>query len=168
MQDELFTLAESVGQKLMDRDMRLVVAESCTGGWLSKVITDVPGSSKWFEGGLVAYSNHCKQQLGVSEKLLEEHGAVSEAVVKVMARGALTQFQSHLSIAVSGVAGPAGGTQNKPVGAVWFAWASVVPDTVRVLCEQFQGDRELIRLLSVESALKGVLSLLGDMPGVEL
>lgn len=164
--NELYQQAETLGQNLLARGMRLAVAESCTGGWLSKTITDVPGSSQWFEAGVVTYSNRCKQQfLSVPAEVLELEGAVSEAVVKAMARGTLAQCQAHMSIAISGIAGPDGGSPEKPVGTVWIAWASVIPDTVRVLCEHFRGDRESIRLQSVRSALQGALSLLGEMPG---
>src|SRR5215469_3860758 len=159
----LLDLSRQVGERLLAARLRLVTAESCTGGWLSKVITDVPDSSKWFECGYVVYSNRAKvQDLGVSEATLDRHGAVSEATVREMAQGALRVAGGDVAIAVSGVAGPAGGTPEKPVGTVWLCvglrQASAEPLlTARV--EHFPGDRESVRYFSVRKALRLILGL---------
>src|SRR6185437_14069590 len=121
---ELFALSVRVGQKLLAAGRRLAAAESCTGGWVAKVCTDVAGSSQWFECGFVTYSNAAKvRDLGVSEKTLASHGAVSEATVREMAAGALRVAAVDVAVAISGIAGPDGGTSEKPVGTVWFAVA---------------------------------------------
>ena len=118
-------LAMHVGRHLLATGQRLTLAESCTGGWVAKTITDIAGSSQWFEGGYVTYSNASKvRTLGVSPRTLARFGAVSDAVVREMARGALRASGADLAIAVSGVAGPEGGSPDKPVGTVWFCWAS--------------------------------------------
>ena len=136
----------------------LATAESCTGGWIAKVLTDLPGSSDWFGYGIVSYSNPAKQELlGVSAVTLVEHGAVSEQVVREMAEGALKQGNADVAVAVSGVAGPSGGSPDKPVGTVWFAWAgpgSALHSELR----QFPGDREAVRRQAVAVALEGVLA----------
>lgn len=166
MQDQVHELAKEIGELSIRQGIRLVTAESCTGGGISKVITDLPGSSAWFEAGLVTYSNQAKQALlNVPAQLLEEHGAVSAAVAEAMARGALTRVAAHIAVAVTGIAGPDGGNKEKPVGTVWLAWATVVPDNVRVRLEQFSGDRDTIRQLTVTAALKGVLAILNDSGG---
>jgi nicotinamide-nucleotide amidase len=153
-------LARAVGHNLADAGVRLVTAESCTGGWVAKLLTDVPGSSAWFERGFVTYSNEAKEELlGVSGKLLAEHGAVSEAVVRAMAEGALARGHGSISVAVSGVAGPAGGSATKPVGTVWLAWSGTGGDTHARHC-RFDGDRDAVRRQSVAAALEGVLSRL--------
>ncbi|MDE2311380.1 MAG: nicotinamide-nucleotide amidohydrolase family protein, partial [Betaproteobacteria bacterium] len=116
-------LAAQVGGLLKAQGLMLATAESCTGGGVAQAITDVAGSSAWFERGFIAYSNQAKQQmLGVSEATLNQHGAVSEATVREMAAGALQRSGAHVALAVSGIAGPDGGTPDKPVGTVWFAW----------------------------------------------
>jgi nicotinamide-nucleotide amidase len=138
----------------------LVVAESCTGGWVAKVCTDLAGSSRWFLGGAVAYSNELKAGLlGVGAETLVSEGAVSQAVVREMAAGALERFGGDVAVAVSGIAGPDGGSPGKPVGTVWFAWAVRHEDQVeiRAVLEQFPGDREAVRRLAVARALEGVL-----------
>ena len=160
LNSDLITLAAKVGKSLLAQGKMLAVAESCTGGWVAKVITDVSGSSDWFEEGFVTYSNRAKQErLGVCAETLVRHGAVSEAAVAEMARGALQTADADASLAVSGIAGPNGGTADKPVGTVWFGWAarrdSVI--TVRTECRQFEGDREAIRRQAVEVALRGLL-----------
>lgn len=138
-------------------------AESCTGGWVAKAITDIPGSSAVFHYGVVSYSNGAKEHiLGVKNQTLDEHGSVSEPVVEEMAEGALNLSGSDIAVAVSGIAGPDGGSDEKPVGMVWFAWA--VRDGSKVRTEtsrsQFDGDRELIRELTVVHALQGVMDRL--------
>lgn len=161
MQEELYTLAESVGAALRQQGVRLAAAESCTGGWIAKLVTDVPGSSEWFEAGFVTYSNRAKQRLlGVDAGLLAEHGAVSRETVEAMARGALTRCDAHVAVAVSGIAGPDGGSADKPVGTVWVAWASVVPERISSVMKTFTGDREAIRRAAVIEALDGVIPAL--------
>jgi nicotinamide-nucleotide amidase len=159
---ELVQLATRVGVKLLDAERRVVTAESCTGGWIAKVLTDVPGSSGWFLGGVVAYSNALKQSLlGVLPSTLVQHGAVSEAAAIEMAIGALETLGGHVAIAVTGIAGPDGGLPGKPVGTVWFAWAWREDDQIetRVALETFSGDREAVRRKTVERALRELSQL---------
>ncbi len=158
--DEIKALATRVGGRLLDAGRKLAVAESCTGGWVAKACTDLPGSSRWFEGGVVTYSNQAKSKiLGVGVDTLRKAGAVSEAVVREMAVGALDRLGTDLAVAVSGIAGPDGGQQGKPVGTVWFAWAFDQGDQREVRAEVhiFQGDREAVRRQAVALALAGVL-----------
>jgi nicotinamide-nucleotide amidase len=159
---ELFALAERVGQKLRGAGRRLATAESCTSGWVAKACTDVAGSSLWFECGFVTYSNAAKvRDVGVSERTLVNHGAVSEATVREMASGALRVSGADVAVAISGIAGPDGGTPTKPVGTVWFGLASRRGADVVVIAEKqlFGGDRELVRRRSVERALEMVLAV---------
>jgi nicotinamide-nucleotide amidase len=154
----LLRLAERVGAALKSRELMLATAESCTGGWVAEAVTMVPGSSEWFERGFVTYTYISKREmLGVSEGALERHGAVSEQVVREMAEGALARSHAQVAVAISGVAGPAGGTPGKPVGTVCFAWAAK-QRTTRVETKRFPGDRETVRRRSVEHALKGVIA----------
>jgi len=153
--------AEQLAQRLLATGLRVAAAESCTGGWLCKALTDLPGSSEWFGYGLVTYSNQAKQQLlGVSAEALSRHGAVSEAVVRQMAAGVLHLSGADLSVAVSGVAGPAGGTEDKPVGTVWFAWARRrgAEMDLAVDCQHFAGGREQVRRQAVWHAISGALA----------
>jgi nicotinamide-nucleotide amidase len=158
---QLLALAKRAGQRLKERGWRVATAESCTAGWLTKALTDVPGSSAWVEGGYVVYSNAAKQRdLKVSGATLRRHGAVSSAGVKAMARGARRASGADLTIAISGIAGPGGGTALKPVGTVWFGSSlrqrGILPSaTLRV----FRGDREAIRRQSVDFALRLILQL---------
>ncbi len=157
---ELRALAGRVADLLLRDGRRLVAAESCTGGWVAKVCTDLPGSSGWFLGGAVAYGNDVKAgALGVKVGTLREEGAVSQGAVREMAVGALERLGGDVAVAVSGVAGPDGGTPGKPVGTVWLAWAVRHADRleVRTALEQFAGDREAVRRQAVASALRGVL-----------
>lgn len=158
---DLQQLAGSVGARLVARRVTLVTAESCTGGWIAKVCTDVPGSSDWFAGGVVAYSNALKSGLlGVAGSLLAEQGAVSEPVVRAMAVGALQRTSATVAVAVSGVAGPAGGTSAKPVGTVWLAWAWREADgsfRIESQMDHFAGDREAVRRRTVRGALQRLL-----------
>jgi nicotinamide-nucleotide amidase len=159
---ELVQLATRGGVKLLDAERRVVTAESCTGGWIAKVLTDVPGSSGWFLGGIVAYSNALKQSLlGVLPSTLAQHGAVSEATAREMAIGALETLGGHVAIAVTGIAGPEGGQPGKPVGTVWFGWAWREGDAIetRVALETFTGDREAVRRKTVERALRELSQL---------
>ncbi len=158
---DLFTLVERVALQMRATDRRLATAESCTGGWVAKVCTDLAGSSQWFECGFVTYSNAAKvRDLGVSERTLADHGAVSEATVKEMAAGALRVSGADIAVAISGIAGPDGGTPSKPVGTVWFGLASRQGAETAAVAEVqvFAGDRELIRRRSVERALQLVLT----------
>jgi nicotinamide-nucleotide amidase len=159
---ELFALAECVGQKLRGAGRRLATAESCTGGWVAKACTDVAGSSQWFECGFITYSNAAKvRDVGVSERTLADHGAVSEATVREMAAGALRVSGADVAVAISGIAGPDGGTPTKPVGTVWFGLVWKRGADVLVIAEKqlFGGDRELVRRRSVERALQMVVAI---------
>ena len=156
----LYQLAERVGQALKSRGLMLATAESCTGGWVSEAITMVPGSSDWFERGFVAYTYISKREmLGVSDDTLCKHGAVSEPTVREMVTGALARSHAQLAVAVSGTAGPAGGTPEKPVGTVCIAWG-LKDGAPKSETRHFAGDREAVRKQSVERALKGILLLL--------
>ena len=147
-----------VAELALSRKM-LAMAESCTGGWIAKAITDVAGSSEIFAYGIVSYSNGAKESLlGVRPATLEANGAVSAAVVEEMAKGALNLSGSDIAVAVSGVAGPDGGSETKPVGTVWFAWAVRDGSAVRIdtQCQHFTGERDRVRELTVVHALQGV------------
>lgn len=159
---ELQRLATKVGAHLLDSERRLVTAESCTGGWIGKVLTDVPGSSRWYLGGAVSYSNTLKQSLlGVLPSTLARHGAVSGEAAREMAIGALETLGGHIAIAVTGIAGPDGAQPDKPVGTVWFGWAWHAGDAIetRLQIETFAGDREAVRRQSVARALTELLTL---------
>jgi nicotinamide-nucleotide amidase len=154
--------AQQVGVALKEHGMTLVTAESCTGGGIAQAVTMISGSSEWFDRGFVTYSNTSKEEmLGVAPHTLEEHGAVSEQTVREMVDGALQYSRAQVAVAVSGVAGPTGGTPEKPVGTVWFAWAT--NDGVQAACHQLPGDRDAIRSKSVQIALQGVLNILNGM-----
>jgi len=145
---------------LLASGRRLVTAESCTGGWIAKLCTDLPGSSRWFLGGAVVYDDALKAGLlGVSSQTLAEAGAVSGEVVREMAAGALERLGGDVAVAVSGVAGPDGGTPDKPVGTVWFAWGrrGAQGITISTALEHFKGDRDAVRRQAVARALRGVL-----------
>lgn len=159
----LYALAEEIGRELLESGWRVVTAESCTAGWIAKVLTDVPGSSQWVDSGYVTYSNTAKMRdVGVAAQTLAEHGAVSEATVREMANGALRAAAVEMAIAVSGIAGPDGGTADKPVGTVWFAVATLEARGPEAVCErrQLSGDREQVRRQSVQHALWLALRLL--------
>jgi nicotinamide-nucleotide amidase len=157
--DTLTTLATLVGAKLKARGRMLATAESCTGGWVAQAVTAIAGSSEWFERGFVTYSDSAKQEmLGVSERTLAAHGAVSEPTAREMAAGALAHSRAQVAVAITGVAGPSGGTAQKPVGMVCFAWA--VAGTLQAETRRFDGDRESVRRQSVMVALQGLLELL--------
>jgi nicotinamide-nucleotide amidase len=147
----LFGLAQRVGLRLLRQGRRVTTAESCTGGWVAKALTDVPGSSQWFGEGFVTYSNQAKtRRLGVSRSVLE---AIA------MAKGAQRRGGTEVAVAVTGIAGPDGAVPGKPVGTVWFGWAERIGGRVRVVAERrnFRGDREAVRRKSVEAALRGLL-----------
>lgn len=158
--DELYRLAEQAGRVLQTRGYQLVTAESCTGGWVGMVMTAVPGSSAWYDRGFITYSNDAKQrQLGVVVETLTAYGAVSEATVAEMAQGALSNSRAHISLAISGIAGPGGGTPQKPVGTVCIAWALMDGTHLETTC-RLSGDRDEIRARAVAAALRGVIELL--------
>jgi nicotinamide-nucleotide amidase len=149
-------LAKRVGERLKAADAMLVTAESCTGGWVAQAVTAVAGSSEWFERGFVTYSNASKQELlGVDPGILQRHGAVSEETARAMALGALARSKGSIALSITGVAGPGGGTREKPVGTVCFAWADGAG--VQGETRRFPGDRESVRRQSVVHALEGVL-----------
>lgn len=152
-------LAEALVGELTKSGKAVATAESCTGGWVAKAITDIPGSSVVFGYGIVSYANGAKESIiGVKNNTLEKYGAVSAEVVEEMAEGTLRLSGADIAVAVSGVAGPGGGTREKPVGMVWFGWA--VRNGNKAVrssnCEQFTGDRDLIREASVAHALQGL------------
>lgn len=161
MDPRLAQLSADTGAWLKTRGWRLATAESCTGGWVAEVVTATAGSSDWFDCGWVSYSNTAKQRLlGVPAELIAAHGAVSEPVVIAMAQGALERSAADVAIAISGIAGPGGGTPTKPVGTVCFAWAWRNADGAhRVSTRHFDGDREAVRLQAVQTALQGLLEL---------
>lgn len=160
MDDALLGLARAVGETLVEHGWSLATAESCTGGGVSHALTAVAGSSAWFTCGFVTYSDASKRALlGVSEETLARHGAVSEAVAREMARGAQARSDSHVAVAVTGIAGPAGGSAEKPVGTVCFAWA-VGKGVDSMLC-RLEGDRAQVRHAAVMRALAGVLQRVG-------
>jgi nicotinamide-nucleotide amidase len=163
MDSELFELGEQVGAALKSKNLVLTTAESCTGGWIGEVVTMVSGSSAWYDRGFITYTNAAKQQmLGVKAATLREHGAVSEAVVREMAAGALASSSAQIAVSVSGVAGPTGGTPDKPVGTVCIGWArkgGAAATEIRAETCHFDGDREAVRRQSVVRALRGVLDL---------
>ncbi len=157
--DALFKLAEALVSELIAAGKAVATAESCTGGWVAKAITDVPGSSAVYGYGVVSYANGAKESiLGVRNQSLTDHGSVSAEVVAEMSKGAVRLSGADIAVAVSGVAGPSGGTKEKPVGMVWFAWAMRDGTKVQVetSLEQFSGDRDLIREAAVAYALQGV------------
>jgi nicotinamide-nucleotide amidase len=158
--DTLNALATLVGAKLKAQDLMLCTAESCTGGWVAQTVTAIAGSSDWFERGFVTYSDAAKQEmLGVSAGTLASHGAVSEQTAREMAAGALARSRAQVAVAITGIAGPGGGSADKPVGTVCFAWA-LKNGAVCAETRQFKGDREGVRRQSVLAALNGVLELL--------
>lgn len=165
---QLAALAEQTAKTLESKGIFLVTAESCTGGWLAKLMTDVVGSSHWFERGFVTYTNESKQEmLAVPPSVIEQQGAVSEATVRAMAQGALEKSHADLSVAISGIAGPGGAVAGKPVGTVWFAWGyhqTRSEDLVIVSHDcLFDGDREAVRRQAVAHAMQTLLTLVPDV-----
>jgi nicotinamide-nucleotide amidase len=151
------SLSQALGTLLLERGMMVATAESCTGGWASEAITGVPGSSAWFDRGFVTYSNHSKKDLlGVKASSIERFGAVSEKVVCEMAKGAVKHSRAAWAVAISGIAGPDGGTADKPVGTVWIAWAS--RSGVESAHWIFEGDRAQVRANAVMAALQGLIT----------
>jgi nicotinamide-nucleotide amidase len=157
---DLARLTARVGRHLLGTRRRVATAESCTGGWIAKALTDIAGSSQWVIEGFVTYSNEAKlRTLGVPRAVLAANGAVSEAVARAMAIGALQRSGAQVSVAVTGIAGPGGAVPGKPVGTVWLAWAAQRGQRVQVTTElrHFRGDREAVRRKTVRAALAGLL-----------
>lgn len=158
---DLTELSQQLANALLQQQKQLAVAESCTGGWLAKCLTDIPGSSHWFERGFVTYSNAAKQEmLGVLPATLAREGAVSEAVVREMAAGVLRHSAADLAIAISGIAGPGGAVAGKPVGTVCFG-LSEIDNKIQTDTQYFEGDREAVRRQAVAYALSRLLHVLG-------
>jgi len=160
--DKLPALARRIGVRLKERRLKLATAESCTGGWIAQAVTSVPGSSEWFDRGFVTYSNESKKELlGVRAGTLSRHGAVSRETAKEMAAGALARSRARVAVAVTGVAGPTGGTRKKPVGTVCFAWSRKgrAPESA---ARRFSGGRERVRRQSVIAALQGLVDRLEE------
>lgn len=152
---ELCDSITALADMLKSRDLRLVTAESCTGGGIATALTDVAGSSQWFECGFVTYSDEAKTRyLDVSPLILEQFGAVSEETVRAMVAGAVNNSLGDVAVAVSGIAGPGGGSADKPVGTVWFAWGNASQQIVQ--CVRFEGDRQQVRLQAVEVGIQGI------------
>lgn len=155
-------LAQRLGEALLQKGWMLSTAESCTGGLVSTTITEIAGSSAWFDCGFVTYSNNAKMQLlDVTEKILQSYGAVSEETAQAMAVGALNHSNANLSVSITGIAGPTGGSPQKPVGMVCFAWATHLG--VHSSTQHFQGDRQEIRAQAAHYALSGLLTQLGKL-----
>ena len=154
--EALHELAVNVGDALRERGELLATAESCTGGWIAKLVTDIAGSSAWFQGGAVTYSNALKQALlGVASATLDQHGAVSRECALEMVAGALARLDASIAVAVTGIAGPTGGSAGKPVGTVWIAWQRR-GGAARAERFHFDGDRDAVRRQAVAAALGGV------------
>ncbi|MBS0464685.1 MAG: CinA family protein [Proteobacteria bacterium] len=159
--EELHQLAIELGGKLRARGWMLATAESCTGGWVGQLLTSLPGSSEWFERGFITYANAAKvEMLGVSEEILAAYGAVSEQTAAAMAAGALKHSHAQAALAISGIAGPGGGTPQKPVGLVCYGWALADGTVMSSTC-RLDGDREEIRSRAVAAALRGLIELIG-------
>ena len=157
--DDIRALAARLGERALASRVMLATAESCTGGLVAGAITDIAGSSAWFERGFVTYSNRAKmEELGVDPDIIARHGAVSGETAKAMAQGARAVSGAQWAVAVTGIAGPAGGSPDKPVGTVWFAWAG--PRAVETLHRRLEGDRAAVRTASVAIALQGLVDRL--------
>ena len=162
--NELENLARDLGAALLARGEWLTAAESCTGGWLAQSVTAIAGSSAWFDRGFVTYSNEAKMDmLGVPATTLERHGAVSEPTARAMAQGALAHSRADWAVAITGIAGPSGGSPDKPVGTVCFAWAAKAGGC-EAQTSYFAGDRAAVRQQSVRHALQGLLQRLDTTP----
>lgn len=157
---EKMPLAERLAEQLRDHKWRVISVESCTGGGIGASLTALSGSSDWYEGGWITYSNALKQQLGVSSEVLERHGAVSESVARAMVAKGVQAAKVECGVAVTGVAGPTGGSAEKPVGTVWIAWAWPGRELAKRF--HFEGDREAVRNQTIEAAIQGLLSGLSE------
>lgn len=156
MKVDLEAIAQDLGAQMVQQGAMLATAESCTGGWVAQTLTSLAGSSNWFDAGFVTYSNSAKQRmLGVREATLNNHGAVSEPVVLEMAQGACSNSAATYAVAISGIAGPGGGSEEKPVGTVWIGWAT--PERCWAKKFLFAGDRKAVRKQAVAEALLGLL-----------
>ncbi len=158
--DEMTHLSIEMGKALLEKKSTITTAESCTGGWIAKVITDIAGSSEYYHRGFVTYSNEAKHEMiGVDEQTLLKYGAVSEEVVLQMAKGALIAANADFAVSVSGIAGPGGGSEEKPVGLVWFGFAMRKPTGIQTTAKHciFSGSREQVRAESVIFSLKSIL-----------
>ncbi len=159
--EELHQLATELGDRLRARGWMLATAESCTGGWVGQLLTSLPGSSQWYERGFITYANAAKvEMLDVPQATLEAHGAVSEETAMAMASGALKHSHAQAALAISGIAGPGGGTPQKPVGLVCYGWALEDGTVMSSIC-RLDGDREEIRSRAVAAALRGLIELVG-------
>lgn len=162
--NEKYLLEQAIhlSSQLIEQCKVISTAESCTGGWIAKIITDIEGSSAWFESSIITYSNQAKiDLLGVNQSTLDINGAVSQPVVKEMVLGLLDRCSADIGISISGIAGPGGGTEDKPVGTVWIAWAT--PGLlVEALRYQFKGDRNQVRMQAVAEALRGIQRILDE------
>jgi nicotinamide-nucleotide amidase len=157
------SLIIEVGKQLTARAFKLATAESCTGGGVAYQVTEIAGSSDWFDRGFVTYSNLAKiEMLGIPQSLLDTYGAVSEQTAHAMAEGALSHSQAQVSLAITGIAGPGGGSATKPVGTVWFGWAGINIDT-HTTVKLFKGNRSEIRAQSIQFALDYLLTILGSV-----
>lgn len=155
-QNAIQQAAQQLADSLIKQKLMAVTAESCTGGGIAQALTEIPGSSRWFERGFVTYSNEAKQELlGVGAETLEAHGAVSEETALEMARGAISRSRGHISVAVTGIAGPDGGTPDKPVGTVWIAWGQKL-GYAEAQCFHFEGDRHAVRQQTILAAIEGL------------
>lgn len=166
IEHDIYELAVQAGQCLAQRGWMLVTAESCTGGWVGQAVTAVSGSSAWYERGYITYSNTAKcEMLGVQQAILDRHGAVSPQTAQEMAIGALNRSHAQISVSITGIAGPDGGTATKPIGMVCFAWAAR-GGLVQQETRYFTGNREAIRRQAVATALQGILRLAGEATAV--
>jgi len=164
MDSELIQLADHLGQGLKRAGVMVATAESCTGGWLGEVLTSIPGSSHWYDRGFITYTNTAKREmLGVKTEILTRHGAVSEPTARAMAEGALAASHAGITVAITGIAGPGGGTPEKPVGTVCLAWAARKQEPESTT-RHFHGDRESVRRQAVKTALDGLLRLMETLP----
>ncbi|MAD45607.1 MAG: damage-inducible protein CinA [Oceanospirillaceae bacterium] len=155
MQDDRIASLSALAEILLSRNMKIVTAESCTGGGIASAITDLPGSSGWFECGFVTYSNEAKiRYLDVAPTTIEQSGAVSEQTVRAMVSGAVNNSLGDIAVAVSGVAGPGGGSVDKPVGTVWFAWGNAEHQITE--CCHFDGDRHAVREQAIDQGIRGL------------
>jgi len=162
--EELHQLAHELGGMLLARGWMVATAESCTGGWVGQLLTAIPGSSAWYERGFITYANAAKQEmLGVPAEILETHGAVSEETASAMAAGALAHSHAQATLAISGIAGPGGGTPQKPVGLVCYGWALADGTRMSSTC-RLDGNREEIRSRAVAAAMRGLIELMGGKP----
>ena len=162
MNDNLYALSQRLGENLLARNWRIATAESCTGGGVAAAITATPGSASWFEYGIVSYANSAKEKLlGVSSETLEREGAVSEAVVIEMVRGALELSGADIAVAISGVAGPSGGSPEKPVGTVWFACGTTTGE-IKTQLKKFEGERAEVQKQAITFALSTALEKILD------